>query len=56
MRTYVSILLVSLFALLVFGCSDPAANKPKASVGNAAPESPESRGRDADYLTRQFES
>lgn len=39
MRNYVSILLVILFALLVFGCSDPAANKPKASVGNAAPES-----------------
>ena len=39
MRNYVSILLVVLFTLLVFGCSDPAANKPKASVGNAAPES-----------------
>lgn len=39
MRNYVSILLVILFALLVFGCADPAANKPKASVGNAAPES-----------------
>ncbi len=39
MRNYVSILLVIVFALLVFGCSDPAANKPKASVGNAAPES-----------------
>lgn len=38
MRNYVSILLVILFALLVFGCSDPAANKPKAAVGNAAPE------------------
>jgi polyisoprenoid-binding protein YceI len=24
---------------MVAGCSDPAANKPKASVGNAAPES-----------------
>lgn len=39
MRNYVSILLVILFALLVFGCSDPAAKKPKASVGDAAPES-----------------
>lgn len=39
MRNYVSIFLVILFALVVFGCSDPAANKPKASVGNAAPES-----------------
>jgi len=39
MRNYGFILLVVLFALTTFGCSDPAANKPKASVGNAASES-----------------
>ncbi|HJZ81681.1 MAG TPA: YceI family protein [Pyrinomonadaceae bacterium] len=39
MRTYFSIALLIVLGLLSFGCSDPAANKPRASVGNAAPES-----------------
>jgi polyisoprenoid-binding protein YceI len=38
MRNYLSILFVALFALVNFACTDPAANKPKATVGNAAPE------------------
>ena len=32
-------LLVPITALLMIACANPAANKPKASVGNAAPES-----------------
>lgn len=39
MRNYVFMLLAVLFALTTFGCSDPSANKPKASVRNAASES-----------------
>jgi polyisoprenoid-binding protein YceI len=31
-------LILVMLALLTFGCADPAANKPKASVANAAPE------------------
>jgi polyisoprenoid-binding protein YceI len=31
-------LLILITALLTFGCANPAANKPKASVSNAAPE------------------
>lgn len=29
---------IALLALITFGCTDPAANKPKATVSNAAPE------------------
>jgi polyisoprenoid-binding protein YceI len=39
MRKRLTVLLVVLAALLTYACSDPAANKPKATVGNAAPES-----------------
>jgi len=38
MRLYPLAAAVMLGALLSFACSDPAANKPKASVGNVAPE------------------
>ena len=38
MKNCICLLLLTWFALLTFGCSDPAANKPKASVGNASSE------------------
>ena len=39
MRNYQLVVLCLLLTLIAVACSDPAANKPKASVGNAAPES-----------------
>lgn len=39
MRNYQIVVFCLLLTLMAAGCSDPAANKPKASVGNAAPES-----------------
>ena len=39
MRNYQLIVFCLLLTLVAVACSDPAANKPKASVGNAAPES-----------------
>jgi len=39
MRNHKTVILFVLLTLMAAGCSDPAANKPKASVGNAAPES-----------------
>lgn len=38
MKNFLSLMFVTIFALMIFGCADPAADKPKASVGNAAPE------------------
>jgi len=38
MRYYVTLMIVVFTALLLFGCANPAANKPKATVANAAPE------------------
>ena len=38
MRSYLTIAIM-FFAALAFGCANPAANKPKATVANAAPES-----------------
>ena len=39
MRNYKIVVLCLSLTLMAAACSDPAANKPKASVGNAAPES-----------------
>jgi len=39
MRNYKLVVLCLSLTLLAAACADPAANKPKASVGNAAPES-----------------
>jgi len=39
MRNYQLVVCCLLLTLVAVACSDPAANKPKASVGNAAPES-----------------
>ncbi len=38
MRGYLTTVILILSALLTFGCANPAANKPKATVANAAPE------------------
>lgn len=50
MRNYLTIIFM-LFALVTFGCADPAANKPKASVGNAAPESSTAKAAGGEKLT-----
>src|SRR3989475_11942658 len=39
MRNYLVITILIVFTLMTFSCANPAANKPKATVGNAAPES-----------------
>jgi polyisoprenoid-binding protein YceI len=39
MRSYLTVVIVILIALLTYGCANPAANKPKATVANAAPDS-----------------
>ena len=39
MKHYLIVVLLTSAALLSYGCANPAANKPKAAVGNAAPES-----------------
>jgi polyisoprenoid-binding protein YceI len=39
MRRYLTIVIFILIALLAYGCANPAANKPKATVANVAPES-----------------
>jgi len=38
MARYFLIFTLGLIAVLSYGCANPAANKPKASVTNAAPE------------------
>ncbi|MEP6819009.1 MAG: YceI family protein [bacterium] len=39
MRNYLSIVILMIIAALTFGCANPAANKQKATVGNAQQES-----------------
>ena len=50
MRTYPTLVLIILIALLTFSCANPAANKPAASVANAAPESNSSKPAAAERL------
>ncbi len=50
MRNYLTITLLILIALLTYGCANPAANKPKATVANAAPESGSTRPAGAETL------
>jgi polyisoprenoid-binding protein YceI len=38
-RHYLTLPIIVFASLLMFGCANPAANKPKATVANAAPES-----------------
>ncbi len=49
MRSYLTIPIM-FFAALAFGCANPAANKPKATVANAAPESGGSKPANAETL------
>ena len=39
MRSYLTTLILIIIAALTYSCANPAADKPKATVGNAAPES-----------------
>jgi polyisoprenoid-binding protein YceI len=39
MRSYLTTLILMIIAALTYGCANPAANKPKATVANSAPES-----------------
>src|SRR6202521_2886761 len=50
MRGYVAIVIATCAALLMFGCANPAANKPKATVANAAPESSSTKPAGAETL------
>ena len=50
MRNYPTIATLILFALLTFGCANPAANKPKATIANAAPESSSAKPANAETL------
>src|SRR2546421_6700873 len=51
MRHYLTAVLLTTLALLAYGCANPAANKPKASVGNAAPESNTAKPAGGEELT-----
>jgi polyisoprenoid-binding protein YceI len=50
MQRNLTMVIVILIALLTFGCANPAANKPKASVANAAPESSSTKPADGEWL------
>ena len=50
MRHYLTIAILILAAFLTYGCANPAANKPKASVANAAPESSSAKPAGAETL------
>jgi|ERR1051326_568234 polyisoprenoid-binding protein YceI len=51
MARYLTIITISLVALVSYGCANPAANKPKASVTNAAPETDPAKPAAAETLT-----
>jgi len=50
MRHYLTIVIPVFIALLTYGCANPAANKPKATVANAAPESSPAKPAGAETL------
>ena len=50
MRNYLTIAMLILIALLTYGCANPAANKPKATIANAAPESDSAKPANAETL------
>jgi polyisoprenoid-binding protein YceI len=50
MRHYLTIVILAFIALLTYGCANPAANKPKATVANAAPESSSANPANAEKL------
>jgi polyisoprenoid-binding protein YceI len=50
MRGHLTIVILTFVALLTYGCANPAANKPKATVANAAPESGSTKPAGAETL------
>jgi polyisoprenoid-binding protein YceI len=50
MRRYLTMVMLSSMALLAHSCANPAANKPKATVANAAPESGSAKPANAETL------
>jgi polyisoprenoid-binding protein YceI len=50
MQRYLTMAIVILIALLTFGCANPAANKPKATVANAEPEKDSTKPAAAERL------
>ena len=50
MRNYLTLPTLIIFAVLTYGCADPAANKTKATVGNAQSESNSPRPAGAEKL------
>lgn len=50
MKRNVTIVILLLMALLTFGCANPAANKPKATVANAEPEKDSTKPAAAERL------
>lgn len=50
MRRYLTITMLSILAAITFGCADPAANKQKATVTNAAPESSSTKTANTETL------
>jgi polyisoprenoid-binding protein YceI len=56
MRLHLTIFIVIFVTLLTFGCANPAANKPKATVANAAPESSSTKPADAERLVISTEN
>lgn len=50
MKNYLALMMIVFVALLMFGCANPAANKPKASVSEAAPESNSTKPTNAETL------
>src|SRR5437763_15442998 len=51
MRRFVITTIVVLLVLLMSSCANPAANKPKATVSNAAPEGDSAKPANAERLT-----
>jgi polyisoprenoid-binding protein YceI len=56
MRHYLTIVILILIAFLTYGCANPAANKPKATVANAEPESSSARPAGAGTLVISLEN
>jgi polyisoprenoid-binding protein YceI len=50
MRHYLTTVILILIALLTYGCANPAANKPKATVANAQPEKDSTKPAAAERL------
>jgi polyisoprenoid-binding protein YceI len=56
MRRYLTVVFAILIALLTYGCANPAANKPKATVANAEPEKDSTKPAAAEKLVISAEN